>query len=104
MPNEARWQEKEPGVLALAGDWRLPFLARQLQQDAKSLYEGDWRMLSLADLQALDSATVAFVLDWQDQRRRAAKAHAICSPLPQKFLDLLGLYGVSQQWLEILEE
>ncbi|MEY2341804.1 lipid asymmetry maintenance protein MlaB [Acidithiobacillus sp. IBUN Pt1247-S3] len=99
MPAEASWEKDAAGGLRLSGDWRLRPLDQVLRRDAKALLQRQWAHLSLAGVTALDSATLAFVLEWQSaQRTLGSKAEL--RDLPKTLYDLLSLYGLGQLWPE----
>jgi len=99
MPAEAAWERDSGGGLLLCGDWRLRPLDQLLRRDAASLLRQRWEYLSFAKVTALDSATLAFVLDWQSAQRALGSQAELRAP-PQTLLDLAKLYGLTQLWQE----
>ena len=99
MPAKATWEGDDGGGLRLSGDWRLRSLDQILRRDGKTLLRQQWTHLSLAGVTALDSATLAFVLEWQSAQRSLGSA-AQLHDLPKTLKDLLNLYGLGQLWQE----
>ncbi|WP_308389568.1 STAS domain-containing protein [Acidithiobacillus sp. AMEEHan] len=97
MPAEASWERDSAGGLLLRGDWRLRPLDQRLRRDAASLLRQRWEYLSLAKVTALDSATLAFVIDWQSIQRSLGSSAELRNP-PATLLDLAKLYGLTQLW------
>ncbi len=97
MSAEAGWEADGSGGLRLTGDWRLRAMDQTLRRDARSLLQKSWTSLSLAGVTALDSATLAFLLEWQEAQRALGSTAEPCD-LPPTLKDLLALYGLSHIW------
>ncbi|WP_291510826.1 STAS domain-containing protein [Acidithiobacillus sp.] len=90
----ARWQlgrEGEQTVLRLSGDWRLDALNEALR--AAELRAPAVDRVCLDAVDTADSATLALLLDWQDQALRRERP-LVLTGLGAGLRELIHLYGL----------
>ncbi len=96
----AQWKEDRQGTrrgLLLEGNWSLPHLDAVLGRTGAVLFGQPWDYLSLLRVEQVDSATLAFLLEWQEQQRKRGMDGDILD-MPQSLQELVDLYGLGGLW------
>ncbi len=104
MSSPARWKEDRQGTrrgLLLEGNWTLPHLDAVLGRTGAALFGQPWDYISLRGVEQVDSATLAFLLEWQEQQRKGGMAPGGILNAPQALQELADLYGLEGFWTAV---